>query len=199
MLLALAMIWSLGATVWAEELAEKDALSAQGEMTDSAPEAEEKAPEAEETPDASEGAEPVKETEGSEPAEAVEEDEAPSTAKAEKTTSDEEGEASGLWINPLYEDEVDARELEAELQELEEEDTLEAQGSGKTYTKIKDAGKALRAGMKKRSKVTKLTFRTKKYGYSTLANKLYDEAMKHTGKPTEGDYLAANMVEAVGR
>lgn len=136
----------------------------------------------EETPQAA--AEPCEAAPEGEPAEAAE-------AEAEEdnpAAAEEEEEECSYLINPAYEDLVSGEELQKELA-AQEEDALEVQSGAKTYTKLADAGKALRSQMKQRKKEIVVRYKTKDKNPDKLSKKLITEAFKHTGKPTEGDYL----------
>ena len=60
------------------------------------------------------------------------------------------------------------------------------------YTSIYDAGAALRAEMKNRISPITIVFKTSNYT-KELSAKIWDEAIKYTGNPTEGDYLSKQL------
>lgn len=57
------------------------------------------------------------------------------------------------------------------------------------YDSVKEVGSALRKGMKARKATIKVGFTTKKELDKSIIDEFMDEALKHTGVPTEGDYL----------
>lgn len=125
-------------------------------------------PEAEQTPEPEEAEEPGE----------AEESEDPS----------EEDEGLLSQVNPAYEDLIPREELEqAQLQA--QSGALTAQGKGKVRTKLSDAGTDLRKGMKQRKKAISIAYQCKSGDTRATAKSVFKEAMKHTGKPDEGDYL----------
>ena len=62
------------------------------------------------------------------------------------------------------------------------------------YENVEEAGKALREEMKKRNTTIELKYRTSEdIGEGSIAELIAKEAVKHTGVPTEGDYLEKQM------
>ena len=65
------------------------------------------------------------------------------------------------------------------------------------YENIEDAGKALREEMKRRNSTIKLKYKVSgavdETFVQTLTNNIVTEAFKHTGVPTEGDYIEKQM------
>ena len=67
------------------------------------------------------------------------------------------------------------------------------QTTSKTFDSIEDAGKYLRGQLTKRKGTIKFSVCTKKGNKKTILKKVGAEALKYTGKPTEGDYLNRNI------
>ena len=65
------------------------------------------------------------------------------------------------------------------------------------YENVEDAGKALREEMKRRNSTIKLKYKVSgavdETFVQTLTNNIVTEAFKHTGVPTEGDYIEKQM------
>jgi len=62
------------------------------------------------------------------------------------------------------------------------------------YKTVKEAGTVLREGMKAREKTIQIGYTTKKKLNNSIMNEFMEEALKHTGVPTEGDYLKAHYL-----
>lgn len=130
-------------------------------------------------------------------ASAPEEAAVPESRAEGQDTQQQDGEEGVRYrVNPGYEGSQEA--LEAELSGLEEAG-LETQGSTKTVTSVKAAGKYLRGQMKKRKKSVTLTLKTKKGNGYGLWDDVMDEAVKVTGVPSEGDYLWGQTLSVAGR
>lgn len=128
--------------------------------------------------------------ESEEPEEVSGNDEADEAEAAEDAS--EEGEGLLSQVNPAYENLIPPEEqarAQSEAQAEAQSGELTAQGALKARTKLSDAGADLRKGMKRRKKVIKIAYRCKSGNPSATANSVFREAMKHTGKPDEGDYL----------
>ena len=107
---------------------------------------------------------------------------------------------SEVYINPLYADVLTEDDLlkpsEAELQEESSEgasgrrslSTAKFTDEPEYYTNIKDAAEYFREQMKARSESITVPYQITG-SYETLSEDISNEAMVHTGKPTEGDYL----------
>lgn len=92
--------------------------------------------------------------------------------------------AEMTYVNPLYADVIEETDLEQ----------LESAGSSTaSETVICDsleaAGAEMRKHLKNRETTIELQFKTSDSDYSTIMKAISTEAMKHTGDPTEGDYL----------
>ena len=128
--------------------------------------------------------------ESEEPEEVSGNDEADEAEAAEDAS--EEGEGLLSQVNPACENLIPPEEqarAQSEAQAEAQSGELTAQGALKARTKLSDAGADLRKGMKRRKKVIKIAYRCKSGDPSATANSVFREAMKHTGKPDEGDYL----------
>lgn len=109
---------------------------------------------------------------------------------SEPPEADDEEDQEGVLstVNPAFEELVSQEELERDRAEVQEEE-LSEQAAAKVYTSTKDAGKYLRKQMQQRKKTISLSFKSKDGNKKTVIEGLWAEAMKHTGKPTEGDYI----------
>ena len=89
-----------------------------------------------------------------------------------------------VYINPLYRDIVSEDELiEADRYGISQlADTIE-------YVSADKAAESFREQMKQRLETIQVYVVTQDAGYSGLLSKVAQEALKHTGNPTEGDYL----------
>lgn len=114
----------------------------------------------------------------------------------EKQLPRQDGEGTLFWVNPGYE--CSREDLASELEELERPE-LETQSSTKTVASIKDAGKYFREQLKKRKKSVTLTLKTKNSSGYNLWNDVFEEAVKITGVPNEGDYLYGNILTVAGK
>lgn len=88
-------------------------------------------------------------------------------------------------VNPLYEDEILPSDLENAAN-----DGIALMSEPVYCTTIEAAGRQMRQQMKGRNKTFEVYYKTKDGDYSQLAKTIADEALRHTGVPTEGDYLA---------
>lgn len=169
MLLAVAMTMSLfTASTWAAETKADDSPEAVYAEENEAPE--------------------------SEP-ESAEEAEAPKTEsvlKEKSSTKKGEQVSYRYWVNPMYKNVVSKEDIEAKLEELKQTN-LETQATAKTFTTVKAAGKYLRGELKKRKSSITLILKTKNSDHDSLWYEVYDEAVKITGVPTEGDYISGNI------
>ena len=94
-----------------------------------------------------------------------------------------------VWVNPLYEDVVSEEDL-VQLDLAEEYSAQDEISEDEYLTDLEDAGAVLRDGMKKRSTDITVYYQYEGSFDKTIArNKIFPEAVKHTGNPTEGDYL----------
>lgn len=182
LLLALSMMLSLwGGSVWAaeqEETAEASVSAAAEEAPEQEPE--EREPEAVLEVQSAEESEPEKSAEQEIPAAEQAEPEEP-----EKTTpTDEEFQVSGQVVNPMYADLFGDEDAEPP-----QESRVEEQASAKTYTKVKDAGAAVRKKLKQRTTTFTVKLKSSSNNIGKLQNSVLTEAFRHTGVPTEGDYL----------
>ena len=75
-----------------------------------------------------------------------------------------------------------------------ERDSRAASGNLVYHQTVKEAGKALRDGMKNRKKTIKIGYTTKKKLDKSIMDSFMKEALKHTGVPTEGDYLKSHYM-----
>ena len=182
LLLALSMMLSLwGGSVWAAEQEESAEVSVSA-AADDAPEQEpeESEPEAALEVQAAEEQKPEESAEPEYPA--AEQAEPEETEKAEPEK--EEFQLSGVVVNPLYADLF--RDDDAEPPE---EALVEEQASAATYTKVKDAGAAVRKKLKQRTTNFTVKLKSSSNNVNKLQNSVLTEAFRHTGVPTEGDYL----------
>ncbi|MDO4485148.1 MAG: transglutaminase domain-containing protein [Bacillota bacterium] len=126
----------------------------------------------------------------------------PFVLSAQEACADDVQTFQSQWINPVYEDVIDAsdlKEIEVHQQEQSEDGlTIEgpsvsrqgSSGSAGEYTSISDAAAAVRKQMKTRSSEITVCYKTKtNEDYQTVANEIFTKALSHTGVPTEGDYL----------
>ncbi len=94
------------------------------------------------------------------------------------------------YVNPVYRDIVSEKDI-TELKEASKETSkgrlLYAPVECST---IEEAGRITRSGLKLRNKTIQITYKTNTRLSSSIYEKIIDEAMKHTGVPTEGDYIA---------
>ena len=94
-----------------------------------------------------------------------------------------------VWVNPLYEDVVSQEDL-VQLDLAEEYSAQDEISENEYLTDLEDAGAVLRDGMKKRSTDITVYYQYEGSFDKTIArNEIFPEAVKHTGNPTEGDYL----------
>lgn len=88
------------------------------------------------------------------------------------------------YVNPIYADVVHSSELltadENGVSALAEEDYC---------TTLEEAGAVMRRQMVDRNETITVYYQTTDDNYSQYMKKISDEAMSHTGVPTEGDYL----------
>lgn len=132
-----------------------------------------------------------------EPEADVPEDAVSAVSETPEYSAEPDGWEESLYrVAPGYE--MTQEELDAAQEELDCV-SLEPQSSTKTVTSIKAAGKYLRGQMKKRKKKVAVVIKSKKLYSGDLWNQAYDEAVKHTGVPTEGDYINANILSTVGK
>lgn len=134
--------------------------------------------------------------EDSDRTDAADAQEAEAEPELPEDASDPEEEAEAVeysyLINPGYENLVSMEDIQADLSELEEEPP-EAQAAAKTYTSLKAAGAAVRSQMKQRKSEFVVKFKTKDKNAGAVAMSLIKEACKHTGNPTEGDYIYRHL------
>jgi hypothetical protein len=87
------------------------------------------------------------------------------------------------YVNPLYEDIISPEEL-THLSKARSYFTLQSAD----YLSVEDAGAQMREQMKQRQDTITLCVKTTEEP-STMLKAVFSEAVKHTGEPTEGDYL----------
>ena len=94
-----------------------------------------------------------------------------------------EGEFEASYVNPVYEDIVSVS--------IKQEPRLapEPQVADTYYSTIEEAAAQMRQEMKKRSETIVVGYSTTDTHDGSLAKLISDEAITHTGVPTEGDYL----------
>ncbi len=86
-------------------------------------------------------------------------------------------------VNPLYEDVIDEEDL------IKPVDAKLLYSNGTDCKTVTEAGNQLREGLKTRTQTMQITYITNANLDGTIYYQIIDEAMKHTGVPTEGDYL----------
>ena len=89
---------------------------------------------------------------------------------------------TAVHINPLYADLITEEDL------VEAPPVVYAFNPADYAVSIKDAAAVLREQMKKREQTCVVYLRAEEYSDS-LHSSIFNEAIKHTGNPTEGDYL----------
>ena len=97
----------------------------------------------------------------------------------------EQAELSVTYVNPLYAGEITQEEVRA----LEHQPPAES-SSGTRHSTIADAAEDMRAQMKQRKSPIVLTLSTTQAVTENTLKQIANEALAHTGVPTEGDYLA---------
>lgn len=90
------------------------------------------------------------------------------------------------YVNPLYADVVQPSDLN-ESKDISDK-SISIQANGQYYETYAEAGIVARQGMKKRQETIEVGFQAPEYD-STMAKRIMESAMLHTGVPTEGDYL----------
>ena len=98
-----------------------------------------------------------------------------------------------IYANPDIEEELDSEDF-VFLQNPElifpENAVSIADGDYKKFTSIEMAGTEVRQKLKEREPMFEIGYRMDSSdGYTNLGRDILNEAIKHTGKPTEGDYL----------
>lgn len=89
-----------------------------------------------------------------------------------------------VHVNPLYADVVE----EADLYPAANQRLMRA-SAGPEYSSVKEAGAEMRKCMKQREETVVLRLQTKSDQYAEFLEAIVNEALRHTGNPTEGDYL----------
>lgn len=94
-----------------------------------------------------------------------------------------------IQVNPRYEELVSEEELfkEASKTFLQVGRTATAKP---TYTTVEDAGAYLRGELVNREENVTFVFKTERADWDQIIDEVAQEAFRHTGVPTEGDYLA---------
>lgn len=105
-------------------------------------------------------------------------------------------EALGVWINPLYDHELSAKELFPELYAKDSDlayyirrEDDKAVSSDEIYTDNESAAAFLRSGFEDREGTIAVSLRTSDPDAEALMSTLSDLAMEHSGVPTQGDYI----------
>ena len=88
-----------------------------------------------------------------------------------------------VFINPLYADILTENDLEQPARDTK------AQASSTVYTSASKAGVYLRDRMKAREKTIKFRVSDAVVQKETFWDDIFNTALAHTGKPTEGDYI----------
>lgn len=88
------------------------------------------------------------------------------------------------YVNPLYEDVIEPSDLLTA-----DENAISAFAEEEYCTTIEEAGAIMREQMVDRAETITIYYETTDKNYSESMKKISDEAMIHTGVPTEGDYL----------
>ncbi len=97
---------------------------------------------------------------------------------------------SATYINPLYENVLDEKDLVRPKWDGNFGFALENAVSESEYlTTLEEAGKFMREKMKARETEVVVYYRNTEGYYNTLAKEIADTAMLHTGVPDEGDYI----------
>lgn len=90
--------------------------------------------------------------------------------------------AEELHVNPLYADVISEEDL------ADANPVMLLSDDQEYLTSTQEAGKVIREGMKQRQESIVVYFVAEEYS-STLIHAIADQALVHTGNPTEGDYL----------
>ena len=86
------------------------------------------------------------------------------------------------YINPIYSDEITKEDL------FQTSDIMALEGS-ETCSTIEEAGSVLRTELKSRTQTISISYVSGSMLTSSIYSQIVENAMQHTGVPTEGDYL----------
>ncbi|MBQ3531016.1 MAG: leucine-rich repeat protein [Oscillospiraceae bacterium] len=93
-----------------------------------------------------------------------------------------------IYVNPLYSDVVDEEYIRENIEE--KAPVLYADLNPEYCETIEEAGEVLRRQLVSRAPVATVYFKADIDDEIDYFSEIFDEALRHTGKPTEGDYIS---------
>ena len=117
-----------------------------------------------------------------------------SAAEGQKAAADNAQQTTyRYWVNPTYEGVISQEVIDSRLEALKAPQ-VETQEAPKTFTTVKAAGKYLRGQLKQRKTKVTLVLKINNSNHDSLWSEVYEEAVKETGVPVEGDYIFGNVL-----
>lgn len=105
-------------------------------------------------------------------------------AEANKSNQNTSSVITETYINPLYADEI----RESDLASPDEASAIATYANEEYTDSVEEAGAKIREGMKQREESIVIYFQAPEYSKELLVE-IANQALVHTGNPTEGDYL----------
>ena len=105
-------------------------------------------------------------------------------AEANKSNQNTSSLITETYINPLYADEI----RESDLASPDEASAIATYANEEYTDSVEEAGAKIREGMKQREESIVIYFQAPEYSKELLVE-IANQALVHTGNPTEGDYL----------